>query len=258
MNDMTPVSLAVTDLEDRVGVVTIPAAELQRIYDDVSRENIRIARRDRRRRLTNGGITITSLAALAALASTVTVMLPLKELVPLPVYQRDDGTYTNYIRWTDLPEQVRNNTAVNAFWGYVQQRESWSEANAAYAWTLVSAMSAPKVRTQFQSWFQRDNPESPARTYKDGTTVEARFVRWENVCPPEGCPDGQAAYRFWFDRIETAPGALPKKPVRYAVTVRGLLNVPMPADRQWQRWTFNAPQIQVIDYPGAQREGVAQ
>jgi hypothetical protein len=32
--------------------------------------------------------------------------------------------------------------------------------------------------------------------------------------------------------------------------------VPLPNDRQWQRWTFNAPLIQVTGYPGPQREGV--
>ena len=32
----------------------------------------------------------------------------------------------------------------------------------------------------------------------------------------------------------------------------------LPKDRIWQRWTFNAPLIQVVEYPGAQREGVTR
>ena len=46
--------------------------------------------------------------------------------------------------------------------------------------------------------------------------------------------------------------------LRYAVTVRIVRNVPLPKDRIWQRWTFNAPLIQVVEYPGAQREGVTR
>jgi hypothetical protein len=35
-------------------------------------------------------------------------------------------------------------------------------------------------------------------------------------------------------------------------------NVLLPKGRIWQRWTFNAPLIQVVKYPGAQREGVTR
>lgn len=114
------------------------------------------------------------------------------------------------------------------------------------------------VREQFQAWFRRENPDSPARIYRNGTTVEARYVNWAAVCPPEGCDGPPPAYRFWFDRVEAPPGGPAKPPVRYAVTVRILRNVPLPKDRMWQRWTFNAPLIQVVEYPGAQREGVSR
>jgi hypothetical protein len=79
------------------------------------------------------------------------------------------------------------------------------------------------------------------------------------VCPPEdGCKGAPPAYRIWFDRVETSPAGTSKPPVRYAVTVRIVRNVPLPKDRLWQRWTFNAPLIQVVEYPGAQREGVTR
>lgn len=97
------------------------------------------------------------------------------------------------------------------------------------------------------------------RTYGEGT-VEVRYVNWAPVCKmgEEACAEAPPAYRIWFDRIETPKSSTPKPPVRYAVTVRIERNVPMPTDRLWQRWTFNAPQIQVIEYPGAQREGVSK
>jgi len=46
--------------------------------------------------------------------------------------------------------------------------------------------------------------------------------------------------------------------VRYAATVKLRRNVPLPNDKQWQRWTENPALIQVTEYPGAVIEGVAK
>ena len=84
-------------------------------------------------------------------------------------------------------------------------------------------------------------------------------INWAPVCPPEeGCKGASPAYRIWFDRVETAADGKSTPPVRYAATVAIKRNVEIPQDRVWQRWTFNAPQIQVIEYAGAQREGVTR
>jgi type IV secretory pathway component VirB8 len=244
---------------DRMAEVVLPAAELQRLYTERRREDTRKARRDRRSRWLSGGTTLALLAVCAAQATAITLMLPLEKPVPIIVYQRADGTVVNTVEWASLPREVQEDTTVNVVWNYVQQRESWSEGNAGWAWTVVSAMSSPPVRDRFQAWYRKENPDSPARTYRDGTTVEARYVNWAPVCPPEdGCRGAPPAYRFWFDRVETPPGGMPRPPVRYAVTARIARNVPLPKDRIWQRWTFNAPLVQVIEYPGAQREGVTR
>lgn len=84
-------------------------------------------------------------------------------------------------------------------------------------------------------------------------------INWAPVCPPEeGCKGASPAYRIWFDRVETLPSGTSKPPVRYAVTVGIVRNVPLPKDRVWQRWTFNARLIQVVEYPSPQREGVTR
>jgi hypothetical protein len=245
--------------DDRIGNVIIPADELARVYEEQKAERTRIKRRERSKKFISGSVIAGQTVIIAGLAGAICYMLPLKELIPVVVHQRDDGTSVTTVRWDDLPKPVREDATINVVWQYVQQRESWSAGNAGWAWTVVSALSAPKVREQFQAWYRADNPQSPAQLYKD-MTVETNFVRWEPVCPVEkACiADGPPAYRVWFDRVETQLDGKRLPPVRYAVTVAIKRNVEIPQDRVWQRWTFNAPQIQVIEYPGAQREGVSR
>ena len=245
--------------DDRIGSVIIPADELARLYEEQRQERARIRRRDRFKRMISGG-TIAGLVFIAAAeAAFISYLLPLKEIIPITTVVREDGTTTTAVKWESLPKPVREDVTVNTVWSYVQQRESWSAGNAGWAWTMVSALSAPRVRESFQNWYRADNPQSPAQIYKD-MTVEANFVRWEPICPIEkACiADGPPAYRVWFDRVETLPDGKRMPPVRYAATVAIKRNVELPQDRIWQRWTFNAPQIQVIEYAGAQREGVSR
>ena len=245
--------------DDKVGSVIIPANELARLYEEQKQERARIRRRDRFKWVISGGAFAAIAFIAVAEAAVISYLLPLKEIIPITTHVRDDGTTTTAVKWESLPKPVREDVTVNVVWSYVQQRESWSAGNAGWAWTMVSALSAPRVRESFQNWYRADNPQSPAQIYKD-MTVEANFVRWEPICPIEkACiADGPPAYRVWFDRVETLPDGKRMPPVRYAATVAIKRNVELPQDRIWQRWTFNAPQIQVIEYAGAQREGVSR
>ena len=245
--------------DDRVGSVIIPANELARLYEEQKQERARIRRRDRFKWVIGGSAFAGIVFIAVAEAAVISYLLPLKEIIPITTHVRDDGTTTTAVKWESLSKPVREDTTVNVVWSYVQQRESWSAGNAGWAWTMVSALSAPRVRESFQNWYRADNPQSPAQIYRD-MTVEANFVRWEPICPIEkACiADGPPAYRVWFDRVETLPDGKRMPPVRYAATVAIKRNVELPQDRIWQRWTFNAPQIQVIEYAGAQREGVSK
>jgi hypothetical protein len=237
--------------------IVLPAAQVREHFEAVRREHARRERRDRWQRRLNAGVII-GLAGVAAVEGGVILrLLPLKQWVPVFVSVRADGTAVSTVQWDELPDTARRDATVNTVWTYVMNRESWSEANAGWAYTVVSAMSAPPVREQYQQWIDPANPKSPQRLYGGAVSVEARFVRWEPVCPIAGCDDNApAGYRIWFDRIETPRGRPPGPPVRYAAAVQIRRNVPLPNDRQWQRWTFNAPLIQVTGYPGPQREGV--
>lgn len=131
--------------------IIIPAAELHRLYQECKQEQVREARRQRRGRLLSGGTIGVLLLVIGALASAITFMLPVEKLVPIVVYQRGDGTVVNTLEWTTLPKEVQEDTTVNVVWNYVQQRESWSEGNAGWAWMVVSVMSSPSVRDASQS-----------------------------------------------------------------------------------------------------------
>ncbi|MBB5696053.1 VirB8/TrbF family protein [Muricoccus pecuniae] len=238
--------------------IIIPASELSRAIKDRQDDQAR-RRRGEWWRQTGKNVTIgLQWAAIFGLGAFIWVRPPQTDPVPVIVYQRPDGTVTNYAQWDALPAQVRRDSTVNVVWTYVQQRESWNDGNAGWAWQVVSALSSPPLRDQFQAWYRRENPESPARRYRDGTTVEAQYVNWGVVCPIEGCTGDPDTYRIWFKRVETPAGGQPIDRGTYASTVRIRRNVPIPQDRIWQRWTFNAPQIQVVDYAGPQRDGVTQ
>lgn len=243
--------------EDDIRPVLVSAQDRQAYYEDLKREKIRERRWKRIGRF--GSVSLVVILATTATVEAIAIiaLLPLKEVVPMITYVRDDGTTVHTAQWDSLPKHVKEETTVNVVWQYVQHRESWSIGNAPLAYDVVSAISSPKVREQWQDYYDPENPLSPQNVYGE-TTVQAKYVNWMPVCPEPGCSGAPTAYRFWFDRIETVPGQQPGKPVRYAVTVRILRNVPLPADRIAWRWTFNAPLIQVIDYPGAQREGIAR
>jgi type IV secretory pathway component VirB8 len=236
--------------EDRIETIVMHKEEMERLYAARRAELARQVRKERLQFMGRSAALTSSIVLNVALVAAVVSMLPLKQLIPIVVYQREDGTVTNTVSWESLPESVRTDTTINTLWAYVEARESWSEANAEHSWTVVSAMSAPDVRKQFQAAYSLDNPDSPASRYKDGTTVSIKFVHWQQTAPDPS--------RFDFDRVEQHRGLMPAPPVRYDATVTFVSNVPLPESKQWQRWTFNAPLIQVTAYPGAQREGVAR
>ena len=254
MNAMTP--FGSREDHEAAGDLVLSRAELARL--DAQRQRER-ARQERRRWWVATGLGAVIMAQAAVnlgLLGFIWVRPPQSVPTPIVVYQRDDGTVTNYASWESLPDRVRTDTVVNIVWSYVQQRESWSAGNAPYAYQMVSALSSPRIRDAFQAEY-KDEKTGPAVRYKDGTTVGIEYRNWEARCSTSSCPDGPDSYLIRFRRIETPPGGLPVDRGPYWAAVKIRRNVPIPTDRIWQRWTFNAAQIQVTDY-AAEREGVTR
>lgn len=245
--------------DDRIGVVSMPASELDRLYEERKLERKRSKRNARIKKALSGSALAGAIGIALLEGMALAYLMPLKEVIHQVVYQRDDGTWVNTAQWEDLPKKVREDTTINVVWNYVYQWESWSKGNAGHAWKVVSAMSSGPLREQYQKTHDPLNPQSPTQLYGD-VQIDIQFSHWEPICPiQKACADdGPLAYRIWFDRTEVSPDGKKMPPVRYATTVGLKRNEPIPQDRIWQRWTFNAPQIQVVEYTGARRQGISK
>ncbi len=166
---------------------------------------------------------------------------------------RDDGTLTNSVRFSSLPETVQNDTTVNALWGYVESRECFNGTRAARDWYVVQAMSDARVGREWRDWFGLTNKSSPQHVYGDhGVRVDCSFVSYS--------PLGPDRYEFKFDRWEVNDRGH-TDPVRYVASIRFRTGVySTDPQRGWiEKVTFNAPGVQVIEYPNSKAvpEGVA-
>lgn len=163
---------------------------------------------------------------------------------------RDDGTITNSVSWDAQPLDVKRDNRLNALWQYVRSRECYSAANASVDWAIVQNMSDARVNREYKDWFRPTNPQSPQVIYgPKGIRIDCEFV---GLISDENDPDN---YKVRFDRTEVGPTGA-GKPVRYVATVRFRTGVYDPdPKRGWvARVTFNAPGVQVWEYPAIRPE----
>lgn len=170
------------------------------------------------------------------------------EFVPI----REDGTPARASRLEDLPPEAQRDIAVNALWNYVYLRESYSSGTAEYAWRIVSAMSDDRVRAEYQAAHNTKNPQSPWAIYGTKGTVKIDYDSHDDLAPPEGYRGPPPGYAFRFWRTEQRDGMPPARAM-WGASLRIRRNVNGIDPRQ--RYEFNAPGIQVWEYPGARPVG---
>jgi type IV secretion system protein VirB8 len=95
------------------------------------------------------------------LAWSVASLLPLSKLVPVYLLIRPDGTIDSSVSLSSLPATQNEAVIRAALWEYVRLREGYAFDTAQYNYDVVSAMSAPAVKTTYQSWFNYPNSASP-------------------------------------------------------------------------------------------------
>lgn len=135
--------------------------ELETNYKQVEsfqQAQARTARRTSRIALIAAGIM--GLANLG-LAWTVASLLPLTKLVPVYLLIRPDGTIDSSVTLSSLPASQNEAVIRAALWEYVRLREGYTYDTAQYNYDVISGMSAPAVKTAYQSWFNYPNAESP-------------------------------------------------------------------------------------------------
>lgn len=166
------------------------------------------------------------------------------EFIPV----REDGTIARVYQLETLPPEAQSDLAVNAIWNYVRLRESYSSGMADYAYRVVSAMSSEPVRRAYQEASHPKNPASPWAVYGSKVTVRADYVSHDDLPLPQGYSGNPPGYAFVFRRTETREAAPPDTKL-YRASVRVHRNVP--GFSAEQRFEFNAPAVQIWEYPGA-------
>lgn len=169
-----------------------------------------------------------------------------------------NGEWISSTHYTEVVSAAKQSEDVqNALWTYVQARDCYGSSSPLRQYYIALAMSDTAVGKQVKDQFLLTNPMAPQHVYGEHETT----VQCDLVDPPT--PIGDVAnnqYLFRFRRWERTPRSLPAEAEAapfYTVTVRFITGV-YPADEPRRAWldrvAFNAPGVQVIDYPGAKTE----
>ncbi len=168
-----------------------------------------------------------------------------------------DGEVVSSTHYSEVPPAAKQEEATqNALWAYVQARDCYGSSSFIRQAYIAQAMSEDRVARQVRTAFALSNPLAPQHTYGERNTT----VQCDLVDPPTPVGDDGNQYLFRFRRFEddgrSGTAGMGAAPV-YSVTVRYRTGV-YPADDKRRAWldraTFNAPGVQVLDYPGAKPE----
>ena len=168
-----------------------------------------------------------------------------------------NGEVVSSTHYSELPPAAKQEEAVqNALWTYVQARDCYGSSFFTRQAYIAQAMSEERVGRQVRAAFILSNPLAPQRVYGEkGITVQCELLD-----PPTPVGDDGNVYLFRFRRWESdgrSSGATMDTAPVYSVTVRYRTGI-YPADDKRRAWldrtTFNAPGVQVLDYPGAKPE----
>lgn len=108
-----------------------------------------------------GAITVVTLLGNLAQGWTIASMMPLVRIVPVYLWVRPDGTVDDSVTLSRLPPTQSKAVTNAALWEYIRLREGYSQDSAQYGYDVVSAFSSPRVRDQYQQFFNYPNVESP-------------------------------------------------------------------------------------------------
>ncbi len=135
-------------------------------------------------------IAIALLVLYGSLAGSLLFILPLKTTVPLFLVIREDGTVDTGISLSDLGADQAQKVIRASVWRYVEERESYSFADAKHRYDLVSLMSNENVRRDYQSWFV-NSADSPQKVFGKNGQVSVQEISMSPV------RDGVFLVRFW-------------------------------------------------------------
>lgn len=238
--------------------IYIPKAELERLYAAASARRGKAEASKRRRERLKTALIAGQCGVIACMGLAVARLADQYRVEVVHTYQRDDGTITNTANWASLPESVKIGGAKNVLWEYVRLREGYDAFGAQRAWNVVSALSSPEVRKEYQAWASADNPRSPRRLYGERDVVDVNLVGLHPVCTRDPCDEETSdTLQFRFERRERVAGAWGKPEIWSATARFRRLSDEARKRLPWQQVaTFNGAAIQVTGYSGGKPEAV--
>ncbi|HUZ62966.1 MAG TPA: VirB8/TrbF family protein [Acetobacteraceae bacterium] len=181
-------------------------------------------------------------------AAALYMALPLKQIVPVFIDVHKDGVVDTSASMSALPRSTQQAAIEAELWEYVRHREHYNFAEAPYDYQVVSGMSAPAVRAQYQSAVNPKNPNAPVNTLGKKTIISVRRISGAYL---EHAPDyssGRYQIRFAARVTEEGhPDTCQRMSVLFAY--RPVASVPVT-----QRVTFNPAGIVITSYPRPEPE----
>lgn len=230
--------------------VPVPTERLEELYAGTVSYQAANARKWRRRGVI--GLTFGAVATVTMFAEAwaIVEMLPLVRVVPVMMTMNADGSVDTHVMFSALPKDKRVAAIQASLWQYVRLRESYSFSEWRYNYDVVSAMSEPRVREQFQTWVNGKSPNNPVIKYAKDTTETALFVGGGFLSHDDTYSSG--VYQITFmQQVWTADAPQPAQR-RMVVTLTYTVADNIPA---MERVTMNPDGVIVTEYPGAQPAG---
>lgn len=165
---------------------------------------------------------------------------------------RDDGALVNTAMYTSLPPKWQSDNRLNTLWNYVFWRECYSESEAPRAYYNVQRMSDDRVKREWIGHMSLDNPNSP----RNKVGKKRHYYTCEPVgYAPVGSEDNRFVFRFkryeHDNQGRRDEGIMMHVPVAFRTGV-----YPKDEDAWIDKTVFNAPGVQVWEYPGARPDAL--
>jgi type IV secretion system protein VirB8 len=188
-------------MNDRQLATPVDRAALAEHYRQV--ESFQQSRVKSAKRISRLLMVVAALSLIGNLAQTWTIaaMMPLTRIVPVYLWVRGDGTVDSSVAMSRLPATQSEAVINAALWEYVRLREGYSFDTAQYGYDVVSEMSAPAVRSQYQSFFNYPDPASPLVKLGKRGTIAIEHISSANLA--------SNIQQIRFRRIVTVEGQTP-------------------------------------------------
>lgn len=228
--------------------VMVPASAIERHYVETLSFQAERARAALHR-ARNYGRLAGALGAICFMeAAALYMAMPLKQVIPVFIDIHRDGVVDTSESMSTLPTSTRQAAIAAELWAYVRHREHYNFAEAAYDYDVVSGLSAPGVREDYQAAVNPKNPDAPVNKLGQKTTISLRRISgaWLTHSPDYTAGTYQIRYAARVQEAEH-PDTCQRLSVLFSYQ-------PVAAVPVEQRVTYNPDGIVVTSYPRPEAE----